>query len=244
MSGVTKFIIGGIVTALLAMASHSALGMGAGFVDTLEARGRAALGNAGGGQYRLDMIRDPALQRIAVLSGNADAETKARLLAAIRAVPGMKDAMWAEPSVPDAPATAEAVRNCQAEVDAAINGQTIQFDSGAATIKPESSALLDSLARALGPCAGTTVEVAGHTDPSGNAAANQTLSEARAAAVVTALTGRQVPVERLIARGYGSTQPKVAGRGAAADAANRRIEFRVSAAGAAPAAPAEPAKGE
>jgi OmpA-OmpF porin, OOP family len=111
-------------------------------------------------------------------------------------------------------------------------------------ISASSNALLDGIAAALAPCAGTTVEVGGHTDPSGTPGTNQTLSEARAQAVVTALTGRSVPAERLTARGYGSSQPKVEGRGAAADAANRRIEFRVAAAGASPAAAPAAAEGE
>jgi OOP family OmpA-OmpF porin len=159
----------------------------------------------------------------------------------------MKDARWADDAVaaaapmastaaPEAAASVAEVNACQGQVDAAIAGKTIQFDSGAATIKPESQALVDALAAALGPCEGVVVEVAGHTDASGNPASNQVLSQARADAVVAALIAKAVPAARLVAHGYGSTQPAQAGRGASANAANRRIEFKVASNAAAPAA--------
>jgi OOP family OmpA-OmpF porin len=238
MNGTAKFVVGAIVTSLMAMAAHSALAFGSSFVDGLESSATSALGNAGGTGVHLHFVRDPNLQRVAILSGNADPATRARLLAAVRAVPGVRDARWADDGAAAAtpaeiPASAQAVANCQAAVDTAIAGQTIQFDAGSAIISASSDALLDAIGTALAPCEGTTIEVAGHTDPSGTPSANQTLSEARANAVVAALTNRNVPATRLAARGYGSSQPKVEGRGAAADAANRRIEFRVAAVNAA-----------
>jgi OOP family OmpA-OmpF porin len=245
MNGMIKFIIGGVATSLMAMAAHSGLGAGGDYVDDLESKARTALGNAGGTNVSLAMEREPALNRVAILSGEADDATKARLLAAIRAVPGMKDARWAEAAAPTVPmagdampetaATVAEVTACQGQVDAAIAGKTIQFESGAATIKAESQGLIDALSAALAPCEGVVVEVAGHTDPSGTPATNQTLSLARANAVVSALTAKGVPAQRLVAQGYGSSQPAQAGRGAAADAANRRIAFKVASTAAAPA---------
>ncbi len=245
MNGWVKFIIGAVVTSLMAMAAHSWLGIGNAFVNNLEEQGRTALGEAGGNGVTLSMEREPSLHRVAILSGPADAATRERLLAAVRAVPGMADARWADEPVAAAPATAEAVAACQTQVDAAIEGKTIQFDNNSAAIKPESQPLIAALAAALGPCNGTVVEVAGHTDATGSPATNAQLSQARADAVMGALTSAGVPAERLIAHGYGSSQPKVQGTSAAANAANRRIEFKVSSsAGApAPAAPTAPASG-
>ncbi|MEQ1510489.1 MAG: OmpA family protein [Sphingopyxis sp.] len=240
----TKTLIGAGATALMAMASHSWLHMGENFINKLQGNSEAALGNAGGTGVSVAFERDPALTRIAILSGTADDATKAALLAAVRAVPGVKDARWADDGAAatatppaEAPASAATVANCQAQVDAAINGQTIQFRSGSAYINPASNGLIDALAAALGPCAGVTVEVAGHTDPLGNAAANQTLSQARADAVVAALTAKGVAASRMVAHGFGSTRLKVEGGGAEANAANRRIEFHVTSnSAAAPAA--------
>jgi OmpA-OmpF porin, OOP family len=144
------------------------------------------------------------------------------------------------PGEPEAPATAEAVKNCQADVDTVIAGKTINFTSGGATIAPESLVLIESLAKALKACAGTQVEVSGHTDVTGGDAKNQTLSEARANSVVQSLVERGIPTDRLLPKGYGETAPLDPALSDAAHAKNRRIEFKVAASGAA-AAPAAPA---
>ncbi len=239
MNGTIKFIIGGIATSLMAMAAHSWLGTGTAFVDGLQSDAETALGNAGGAGTMVAFEREPSLRRIAILSGPADVATRARLLAAVRAVPGVAGARWADDAAvvatPEAPATAEAVIACQTQVDQAIAGKTIQFATGSAAIAAESGVLIDAIAAVLGPCEGTSIAVTGHTDASGDPVANQTLSEARANAVLAALSAKGVPVARLSATGAGSSQPKVQGRGAAADAANRRIEFTVAAAAPAPA---------
>lgn len=142
------------------------------------------------------------------------------------------------PATPaETPATAEQVASCQTQVDGVIKGQTIQFDSGTATIKADSVPLIDALATALTPCAGTVIEVAGHTDLVGDEAANMTLSEQRANAVVQALVAKNVPTSRLAPKGYGETKPAQPGEAEAANVANRRIEFAVRAVGADAAAP-------
>ncbi len=137
---------------------------------------------------------------------------------------------------PETPATAEAVQNCQTKVDGIIAGKTINFVTGGAAIAPESLALIDALATELKPCAGTSVEVAGHTDVTGGTAANQRLSEERANSVVSALVERGVPSGRLLPKGMGETAPLDPAMNAAAHAKNRRIEFKVAATAATPAA--------
>lgn len=136
------------------------------------------------------------------------------------------------------PATAEAVASCQTKVNEAIVGKTINFTSGGANIAVDSQALIDTIAADLKDCAGTAVEVQGHTDSTGEDAANQRLSEARANSVVQALVDKGVPTDRLSPKGYGETQPLDPAATPAAYAKNRRIEFKVAAIGAAPAAPA------
>jgi OmpA-OmpF porin, OOP family len=134
---------------------------------------------------------------------------------------------------PEVPASAEAVKNCQADVDGVIKGKTINFTSGGAGIAPESIVLIDALATSLKLCAGTTVEVAGHTDVTGGDGPNQRLSEERANAVVQALVQRGIPTNRLLPKGFGETKPLDPALTAAAHAQNRRIEFVVAAAVAA-----------
>ena len=129
----------------------------------------------------------------------------------------------------EAPATAAAVASCQATVDAEIKGKTINFANGSATLAPDSTALIATVAKSLKDCAGTHVEVGGHTDARGNDAANQALSERRANSVVAALVERGVPKDRLSGKGYGETKLLDTATSAAADAKNRRIEFSVTA---------------
>jgi OmpA-OmpF porin, OOP family len=140
------------------------------------------------------------------------------------------------PAAPETPATAEAVASCQTNVDTVTKGKKINFETSGATIAAASMAEIDAIAAAVKDCAGTTIEVAGHTDITGGDAANMTLSQARADSVVKALSDKGVPADRLVAKGYGETQPKVPGASTAANAENRRTEFNVQTAGAAAAA--------
>jgi OmpA-OmpF porin, OOP family len=237
MNGMTKFLIGAAVTSLMAMASHSALGLGGNFITGLQGKAETAVGGLGLTGVKVAMVEEPSLNRIVRLSGTATEAQKAEAIAAARAIPGVKDAIWVDdgaaamPAVvadTGPPATAAQVKDCQADVDGVIKGKTIQFDTAAATIKPESQALIDALAGALAACAGTTVEVAGHTDVRGDADKNMRLSEERANSVVAALVAKNIPASRLMPKGFGETKPL-----GADDAANRRIEFAVAAAGAA-----------
>ena len=135
--------------------------------------------------------------------------------------------------VAEAPATVEAVANCQTGVDEVIKGKTINFTTGGAAIAPESQPLIDAVAASLKDCAGTTIEVGGHTDTTGADAPNQRLSEERANSVVQALVAKGVPAERLAPKGYGETKPLDPAVNPAAHAKNRRIEFTVATTGGA-----------
>ncbi len=138
-------------------------------------------------------------------------------------------------AAPEAPATAEAVTDCQAKVNEVFTGKSINFRTAGSVIAADSNALLDSIATELKACTGTSVEVAGHTDHQGGDAPNQRLSESRANAVVEALVSRGVPVARLLPKGYGETTPLDPAETPEAYAKNRRIEFKVAATAAAPA---------
>jgi outer membrane protein OmpA-like peptidoglycan-associated protein len=101
------------------------------------------------------------------------------------------------------------------------------FDSNQATLKSRSRTELSRLVEFLRQDANLRVEVAGHTDNVGTPAANLSLSQRRAQAVLTYLTGHGVPATRLRAKGYGETKPLVANDTEAHRAQNRRIELRI-----------------
>jgi outer membrane protein OmpA-like peptidoglycan-associated protein len=130
----------------------------------------------------------------------------------------------------EAPATAEAVATCQTDINTLMKDKTINFQSGSAYLAADSTAVIDELAKALTPCAGTKVEIQGHTDLVGSADLNQNLSQQRAETVMKVLGEKGVPADRLSAKGYGATQPLENAKNPAANAKNRRTVFAVSAA--------------
>ncbi len=101
------------------------------------------------------------------------------------------------------------------------------FDSNQATLKPRSRTELDRLVEFLRQDPKLRVEVAGHTDNVGTAAANLSLSERRAQAVLAYLSAHGVPPARLRAHGYGAAKPLAANDTDDHRARNRRIELRV-----------------
>lgn len=251
MTGLVKFIIGAIVASLLAWGAHSF--SGASYVDRMEAEGRQVLKTQGFDGVTLEMIRDP-LSRVAVLSGVSDPAKRAEIEAALLASGRIRAVRWADPAalasgpeetsgdvampdpaalatgIEDAEATTgaseEQVLACQSGIDTVMEGKVITFASGSAVIGETSLGLIGNLADLLNACTGMTVAVSGHTDATGSAQTNLELSQARADAVVAALTERGVGGARISATGYGSSQPIVAGDGA--NEANRRIEFDLS----------------
>jgi len=101
----------------------------------------------------------------------------------------------------------------------------VNFDTGRATIKPDSAKTLDDAAATLKAAAGLKIEVAGHTDNIGTAPSNEKLSADRAQAVMAALVQRGIAANRLSAKGYGQTAPVADNRSEDGRAKNRRVEL-------------------
>jgi len=103
----------------------------------------------------------------------------------------------------------------------------IYFVKGKADIKPESMPILDAVASTLrGNPDIVKVEVGGHaTDDEPEAWA---LASRRASAVRKALVDRGVEPKRLVIVPYGATRPLDAGKGDAARAKNRRVDFLIA----------------
>ncbi len=87
----------------------------------------------------------------------------------------------------------------------ALNG--VLFDFNKSTLQPPSDPVLQKVADLLLKDPALKVEVQGHTDNVGGDAYNQTLSEARARAVMDWLIKHSVAAGRLTAKGYGKTRP-------------------------------------
>lgn len=102
----------------------------------------------------------------------------------------------------------------------------VHFAFDKAEIEARSHAVLDQVAATLllHPDL-SRVEVQGHTDDKGGEAYNLDLSQRRAEAVKAWLVARGVEGARLVARGYGASQPLAQNESEAGRALNRRVQF-------------------
>ncbi len=101
----------------------------------------------------------------------------------------------------------------------------ILFETGKATLKPESMEEIQKVADYMKKDASARFEVQGHTDNQGSDAINDPLSQQRAEAVVKALEGMGVDPFNLRAVGKGSHEPVADNGTDEGRAKNRRVEF-------------------
>lgn len=106
--------------------------------------------------------------------------------------------------------------------------QTVYFETGRATIRPRSFALLNEVAQALEDNDNIQVRIEGHTDSRGRDSYNLRLSQSRAEAVRDYLIGQGVGADRMTAQGFGETVPIANNRTNAGRAQNRRVEFVIT----------------
>ena len=104
----------------------------------------------------------------------------------------------------------------------------VYFESGRTEISINSRPSLNIIAKMLLKYPKLQLEVAGHTDNIGSFGSNMRLSQARAQSVVSYLL-RVAPElsSRIIARGYGETQPREDNKTANGRKINRRVEIQV-----------------
>ena len=101
----------------------------------------------------------------------------------------------------------------------------ILFETGKATLKPESMAEIQKVADYMKKNPSVRFEVQGHTDNQGSDAINDPLSQQRAEAVVKALEGLGCDPFNMRAVGKGSHEPVADNSTDAGRAKNRRVEF-------------------
>jgi len=101
----------------------------------------------------------------------------------------------------------------------------INFDVNKSIIKPESIDFINQLAEWLKQNPTVNLEIDGHTDNSGDAAANIKLSQARAEEVKKKLVYFGISSSRLNTKGYGASKPISPNTTDEDKANNRRVEF-------------------
>ncbi|RLD78933.1 MAG: hypothetical protein DRJ07_12480, partial [Bacteroidetes bacterium] len=90
-----------------------------------------------------------------------------------------------------------------------IEVENIFYDLNRADLRPESTVALDNLVEILNDNNTITIELSAHTDYRGTTESNIDLSQRRAQSVVSYLIDKGIKTERLTAKGYGETEPKV-----------------------------------
>ncbi|HMQ07590.1 MAG TPA: thrombospondin type 3 repeat-containing protein [Saprospiraceae bacterium] len=105
--------------------------------------------------------------------------------------------------------------------------RAVQFDIGNAVLKPESFDILSQIGQIMKRYPDYKLIIAGHTDNTGSAAANQTLSERRAKACYDFLIKTGVSADRLSYAGYGESRPIASNNTLRGRALNRRVEFNM-----------------
>jgi len=108
-----------------------------------------------------------------------------------------------------------------------IRLEHIQFEPDSDKLTPDSKYELDNLIELLVNNSSMTVELSGHTDNTGDAAANLALSARRAIAVNDYLVSRGIPAARLKPVGYGQAKPIDTNDTETGRQKNRRTELRI-----------------
>ncbi len=117
-------------------------------------------------------------------------------------------------------------RGC--EIKNKINLPGVEFELNSATLTPASSSVLNGAATTLNRYMDITVEAAGHTDSSGKATYNMSLSQRRAESVRDYIIGKGIDASRITARGYGETSPIANNDTPEGRQSNRRVALRLT----------------
>jgi len=114
-----------------------------------------------------------------------------------------------------------------AETDTTINLKNVFFNSGSSQLKDDSKWELDNLAALLKANPDVMVELGGHTDSTGDPAANQLLSQGRAQAALEYLRRKGVTTNVMTSKGYGADNPIEPNDTDEGRKANRRTELKI-----------------
>lgn len=110
-----------------------------------------------------------------------------------------------------------------------LSDETLAFDTGEATIKPEGMVQLNKIASILQAHPENRISIAGYTDAVGDVTSNLHLSQLRADSVKRHLLQRGVSAHSIVSSvGYGESYPIADNSLAAGRAQNRRVELGIS----------------
>ena len=119
-------------------------------------------------------------------------------------------------------------RGCAATAEqSSVRLEGVTFELNSARLTADATQTLSRVAEAMRGEPSLRAEIAGHTDSSGADAYNLRLSQERAESVLQFLASQGIERGRLVARGYGETEPVADNGSPAGRERNRRVEFNV-----------------
>ena len=113
------------------------------------------------------------------------------------------------------------------ENESAIKLNNIYFDFNKYDLKPESFTELERVFKFLSENPSLSIEISAYTDAIGSDEYNLTLSQRRAESVVSYLIDKGIAEKRLIAKGYGKSNPVASNDTEEGRAQNRRVEMKI-----------------
>lgn len=176
-----------------------------------------------------------AQQQAAIAQRGAEGAQRDALASQRAAQASQQQAVASQQLTAEAQARTRALEAQMREMDAKATDRgmvvtlgDVLFDTGRAELRSGGQRNVEKLAAFLREYPERTAMVEGFTDSVGSEAMNQTLSERRASAVRSALTGQGIVAERVAMRGYGEAYPVAGNDSAGGRAQNRRVEIVLS----------------
>ena len=117
------------------------------------------------------------------------------------------------------------VKAVQTQLNKILLDKKIEFETSKSAILPSSTPVLEEVLSVLKKAPQLSVSINGHTDNSGDPAANRVLSQQRAQAVVDWLAKSGVAANRMKAAGFGPDKPIATNATPEGRAQNRRVEI-------------------
>lgn len=108
-----------------------------------------------------------------------------------------------------------------------VAARNIFFVTGSYRLLAKSNKSLDDVAKLMQEDTNLKLDIEGHTDNTGTAEKNQSLSDNRAKSVYDYLIKKGIAAERLKSAGYGQDQPVADNKTAAGRSQNRRVELKL-----------------
>ena len=172
--------------------------------------------------------RDAALAEANMQRAQRDAAEDAALIARLQAEAAEREAAAARQRAAELDARLAELKAEKTEQGWNLTLGDVLFEVDKAVLKPGAERQLDALAEVLTENPAAKVEIEGHTDSTGSAAYNQSLSERRADAVADYLAARGIDASRIESRGLGAGFPVASNATAEGRSQNRRVDVLIS----------------